>query len=170
MIMIVLLLLNMLLAIVMDAYSEQKAAIGDAETLLVELQNSFIRWKGQYYGERITFGEIYKGLRIIKAEDKCWSVAVRQKKFGKSNSMSSMSSVPMLKRSLSQTNIEKIEEFKLVTVDILRHECKSLRKKQAIQVIEEAVNMFHAEKKATTNTEEMLRIIRKVNDGTRDIK
>merc|ERR1712146_765833 len=53
-------MLNMLLAIVMDAYGEVKADVGDAETIWVEAFQQWARWKGKRLGERVGLDHILK--------------------------------------------------------------------------------------------------------------
>merc|ERR1719326_1480741 len=47
---------------------------------------------------------------------------------------------------------------------------KELPEWQAMEVLEAAICMYHTNHKETTNTEEMTRIIRKVDDGTKEIR
>jgi hypothetical protein len=195
MIMIVVLLLNMLLAIVMDAYSEQKAAIGDAETLWYELYVSIIRWREVRKGERRTLHEVYRAYREIKQQNATWNISRnpiieeeteeqakrrkrREKLLRKSGtkdlfrSVSSLSVNIPLKRKNSAKNDEEV--FKLVTVKVLMDHCKGMQyhlaEWQAIEILENVAIMHHSHNKESTNIEEMIRIIRKTDDGTKDIR
>merc|ERR1719326_654198 len=62
MILIVLLMLNMLLAIVMDAYSEVKQQAGNAETLFTEIKQTYVRWKGIRRKQLVPLSHVLKAL------------------------------------------------------------------------------------------------------------
>lgn len=168
MVMIVILLLNMLLAIVMDAYSTEKEKIGDAETLVVELVSTFRKFRGRQNGELVTLGQVYKSLRHIRANDKCKKVTVKPRRPENPDKPADKGDRPILKHASSQSTVGHLEEFKLVTIEILMHDCKDLREKQATEVIEAAIAMYHGENLQTTNTDEMNRTLLKVSEGTKD--
>mmetsp|Transcript_60169 Transcript_60169/g.105411 ORF Transcript_60169/g.105411 Transcript_60169/m.105411 type:complete len:1208 (+) Transcript_60169:107-3730(+) len=166
MVIIVLIMLNMLLAIVMDAYSEQKQAIGNAETLWEEFKQARERWKGQVEGRLVNLKEVLRAIRNNSGEFKI----VRT---GRSNSMTLGEQPPnsgRLKPSVSSQSVINVDEFSLVTVGSLQDACPRMREEQATDLITDAVMDFYNENKEGTNTEEMLRIIRKVNYSTKKLK
>merc|ERR1719310_2188530 len=65
-IMIVMLMLNMLLAIVMDAYSELKASVGNAQTLVAETMQAYSRWRGGRKGTHISLLNVFRAVRSFK--------------------------------------------------------------------------------------------------------
>lgn len=62
-ILIVLILLNMLLAIIMDTYSEVKDGISSTTTLLAQLLTEIRRWRQNRRGERVTLAHVDSELR-----------------------------------------------------------------------------------------------------------
>lgn len=54
----VLILLNMLLAIVMDAYTAEKEKVADAISLPMQVQAQWRRWRQSYTGQRIRLNEV----------------------------------------------------------------------------------------------------------------
>eukprot|EP00747_Dinoflagellata_sp_TGD_P142207 gnl/TRDRNA2_/TRDRNA2_176215_c0_seq2.p1 gnl/TRDRNA2_/TRDRNA2_176215_c0~~gnl/TRDRNA2_/TRDRNA2_176215_c0_seq2.p1 ORF type:complete len:680 (+),score=114.10 gnl/TRDRNA2_/TRDRNA2_176215_c0_seq2:141-2180(+) len=59
---IVLLMMNMILAIIMDNYSDVKNAAGNAETLLDEARQTWARWRGMRNGTFVPLGRVLKSL------------------------------------------------------------------------------------------------------------
>merc|ERR1719163_822815 len=61
-ILVVLVLLNMLLAIVMDAYTDVTASSGNAETIWFEAAQTFVRWNGVRKKELVPMTVVLKCL------------------------------------------------------------------------------------------------------------
>eukprot|EP00746_Dinoflagellata_sp_MGD_P145113 gnl/MRDRNA2_/MRDRNA2_77764_c0_seq1.p1 gnl/MRDRNA2_/MRDRNA2_77764_c0~~gnl/MRDRNA2_/MRDRNA2_77764_c0_seq1.p1 ORF type:complete len:1096 (+),score=233.83 gnl/MRDRNA2_/MRDRNA2_77764_c0_seq1:65-3352(+) len=150
MIIVVLLMLNMLLAIVMDAYSEVKMKVGNAETLWQEASQAITRMKGHRTGFLVPLSEVLKALQNDRGELK----RVKTK-----------SSV-----NTDMSDPEGQVEYVLVTVDYLRRFVPSLRVEQAIEMIQSAVEGYYEENKEEADMEELLQLIRKVNYRTKKLK
>jgi len=193
---IVLLMLNMLLAIVMDAYSEQKARLGEAETLWQEFLQVFHRWRGERSGELRSLKEVSRAVRIIKDGEmavKLHTFATRDSGnmdlmsavdfkggggFGAGGDPDSPNTPKSLRSSFSFTNLASIqfhgghgvEDFCLVTVDSLLDACPQMQEEQAMDLIQSAVKDYYLKSRGDTNIEEMCHIIRKVNSSTKRFK
>merc|ERR1719161_3490254 len=64
-IMVLLIMLNMLLAIIMDAYSEVKANVQSADTLLFHIFTFWRRWREKRTGERVSLNHIHRQLLSV---------------------------------------------------------------------------------------------------------
>jgi len=169
---IVLLLLNMLLAIVMDAYSEQKALIGEADTLWDEFKEICKQMKGQYYGVRHSLKSISRSVRYLKRKDATKKVYIKPGRIQDTLQTHSVDKLgkPALKHGSSMVDIAHYEEYSLVTVEILMKECEGMQKEQALELIEKAVLFFYSRHKETHNDEDMLQTMRKVDFSTKALK
>lgn len=68
-IVMVLILFNMLVAIIMDAYGHVKEAAGEAPTLIAQVQNMIRRHKQNRRKERVTLAHIYESLLALNDHD-----------------------------------------------------------------------------------------------------
>jgi hypothetical protein len=65
MIMVLLIMLNMLLAIIMDAYSEVKANVQNSDTLCFHIFTFWRRWRELRAGERVHLSHVYRQLMSV---------------------------------------------------------------------------------------------------------
>merc|ERR1719162_99968 len=161
---IVMLMLNMLLAIVMDAYSEQKARLGEAETLWEELIQVFRRWRGERSGELRSLKEVSRAVRIIKDGEMAVKLTttpgeggdMAEKSQRTSHMMGSERSddpgTPTTPKSImtmgatfsfATAHFNQHEDFCLVTVDSLLDACPQMQEEQAMEMIQNAVNDYY---------------------------
>lgn len=176
---IAILMLNMLLAIVMDAYSEQKQAMGDAETLWEELLQAVHRWKGERSGELRSLKEVSRAVRTIKdGESQIRVTGGGNPKMGFGggetnnpvNVLAAKSGFLAAKTHSAIFRDRQQEEYCLVTVDSLIDACPKMQEDQAMDVLTSAAMDYYMQSRGDTNIEEMCHIIRKVNFSTKRLK
>lgn len=167
-IIVVLLMLNMILAIVMDAYAEVKEGAGNAETLIEEAFQFMARWRGIRAGTMVPLEVVAHAMHAMER---------RMKRNKATRSASSfLESSFSFSKSKSNVDDKGAEEFPedeehglIITVDLLvscvNKESKGprMREEQAIDLIKGAILDYHAEKRAGASMEEVLQLTRKVN-------
>jgi len=191
MVTIVLLLMNMLLAIVMDSYQEQKAIVGDAETLWDEATQFVTRTRGIRAGRLVRLKDVLKALRndtgsfsvvrsqrnLVPQDSGQRSSKGEETSGSRSGSGSNLGTKPSRlswKTSSNSSTINDLDEYVMITCRSLQVACGLLGfrmdEAQATLLIESAIKDFYIEHEAKATTEEMLRIICKVNHGTKRLK
>lgn len=142
MIFIVMLMMNMLLTIVMDSYSNQIRSSTDAETLWYELYELFSRWHGRRQGHLVSLPYLKKCLEDHSYRDS--------------------------RRTKHETS--SVKHLNLVTVDFLQEVCPTIQPEQAIVVIAEAVMDVWSQKHEHADDEEIFMDVREVNWTTKKLK
>jgi len=187
---IVLLLLNMLLAIVMDAYADQKEKIGDAETLWSEVAQSYRRWQGQRTGQLVSLDDVFGNLHTKKS-----TLQRRVQKPSRRSTIHHADSGPLISLTEDVSSYQPVassegvddshgkkssalaatedfvgDEMALVTIDYLRDICLKMPYTQGLSLIQKSVDHFCAEHSQDAYIEDMLTAIRKVNYRTQKLK
>jgi len=175
MMIIVMLMLNMLLAIVMDAYSEQKAATGDAETLWEEAKQGFVRWNGRRKGVLMSLEEVLWHLECSRGEfltvtsegTLAQEVAVEETPVDDEQEHPTSSfnfrSMVFQAKPPEQEHVSKRRSWCLVTVATLMVVCPKMTTEQAQELIMHAILDYYAANQDDADMEEMLMDIREVN-------
>eukprot|EP00928_Gymnodinium_smaydae_P027639 TRINITY_DN21307_c0_g1_i1.p1 TRINITY_DN21307_c0_g1~~TRINITY_DN21307_c0_g1_i1.p1 ORF type:complete len:1076 (+),score=167.63 TRINITY_DN21307_c0_g1_i1:57-3230(+) len=163
---IVLLMLNMLLAIVMDSYADVKEELGDAETLLNELKQMFSRWRGQRKGTVVPLKEVLKAVSNNRDNLEVFSETMSQGDV-------SLERVHMSKYRSSRSTVSEEPElvsYSIVSMSALREICPRMSEEQALEIIQVAVEKFYSANKEKADVEELLLAMRKVDYSTKKMK
>lgn len=178
MIFIVMLMLNMLLAIVMDAYSDQKGKSTDSETLWEEGWEELMRWNAQRKGQHVRLETVLKCLKnpplhanltIVRtvndgSQNEDEEGPSRKSRFYQRQKHKTFSSPDR------RTKTELESFYQLVTLPYLLEVCPQLTKDQAGDLISKAVYDYWATNKTACDIDEMLMDAREVNFSTKKLK
>mmetsp|Transcript_30013 Transcript_30013/g.69889 ORF Transcript_30013/g.69889 Transcript_30013/m.69889 type:complete len:1307 (-) Transcript_30013:114-4034(-) len=172
------LMLNMLLAIVMGTYSEQKARLGAADTLMQEAAQAYTRWRLVRRGTHLRFREILRSLTLHlvggamaghtgHSHDALYTIdpqgASKRGILKRNGSNQSLGS--------SQASVLSAEDpFQLITVDLLKSVCPGLQTEQSMAILEATIVQILEEDMVHENTAEMLREMRKVDVAMRRLR
>jgi len=176
---IVLLMLNMLLAIVMDAYATTAEKAGDAETLWAEAGQMITRFLGHRRGTLVKMAKIVSSLN---SEGKRQGDG-KEHKFDIVKEMAPEGTDGMGRRKSGggkkgkkSIEIEELKEFRLVTVlklmEIVNTDGKGnqMRDEQALELIKETINQYNNDNQEDADVDEILSAVRKVNRSTKTLK
>merc|ERR1719387_3042703 len=145
-IVVVLLMLNMLLAIVMNAYDSVKQSLGKAETLWAELQQGFNRWVGQRKGLIIPLTDVLAALKNRTPDPRGRPGAVEK------------------------GGDEDEDEDIIITMDWMKGRLPSMPSAQMVDLLKNAAQDFYDENKEDADIDEMLQLTRKVKYRTMKLK
>lgn len=195
-IIIVLLMMNMLLAIIMDHYGEVKNQAGNAETLWEETKETYSRWRGVRRGELVSLDSIMKG--IVAAENE----GNKKKKEPEGKLARMLSNIGTPKVRVNPRIAKKQEEeakargegifhgegidgeeeqeeaddentplfpdelIRLVSVEAKR----PMSWDQALKAMTRAVSDFHEENKSNATLDEILMLTRKVHSRLKSMR
>lgn len=159
MIVVVLLMLNMLLAIVMDAYSDVNGKIGSAETLVEEGVQLWKRWRGAKKGELVPLDIILKcvksrqgrkEMRKIKCNDAVQQLAENYE--------------------VELESVGNDDVLYIVTVDGLKRAVDNLRTNQAVDLIMAALMNYYSARAESAGVDELLQLVRTVDFRTKQLR
>jgi len=164
---IVLLMLNMLLAIVMDAYDKVSRKAGDAETLWAEAGQMISRTRGTWKGKLVRMSKIVSSL---EADDKehLYDIVEEMAPEGTDG----------MGRKCASGDVDELKTFQLVTVDKMMEIFNSygkgkftqLKIDQALEIVLETVMAYHKDNQEDAEVDEVTSIVRKVDRSTRILK
>jgi len=185
---VVLLMLNMILAIIMDNYGEVKAQTGNAETLLDEAVQTWQRYRGVRSGKLISLDVIKQAMhRERRRKEIARRVSGHLPKGGNLSHMPGLASfskmfsgITEMMQTADMGDLEDDtadmgdetaygEDDYLVTMDSLRaavshvSEYIKMNEEQALEILQAAVEDFYEEHKQGVELEEVLKITQKVN-------
>jgi len=154
-----LLMMNMTLAIIMDAYSEVKEKAGNTETLFTELKQTMYRGKAWWKGEFVPFGVVLKAVQQYKAgvEVDAHPVSSRVDGSGTENSVQAeASSATTASYKAEGTGLYAWRRQVLRCddlVDLVKQKGgKDMTKKQAFEILEGAIQEFYEQNIHQLNT------------------
>eukprot|EP00746_Dinoflagellata_sp_MGD_P162963 gnl/MRDRNA2_/MRDRNA2_90744_c0_seq1.p1 gnl/MRDRNA2_/MRDRNA2_90744_c0~~gnl/MRDRNA2_/MRDRNA2_90744_c0_seq1.p1 ORF type:complete len:1192 (-),score=272.92 gnl/MRDRNA2_/MRDRNA2_90744_c0_seq1:74-3649(-) len=170
---VVLLMLNMLMAIVMDAYGEVKANVGNADTLWGETKQAWHRLQGTRSGKHVPMESVltevrrrYNEMRRLKVDKD----AKHEEKKAEENDEKKEGGKKADEKAPDVEEGELKDGARLVTIDFLKRVVDGLRTTQSIELIKEAIEAYYESAKEGVSEEELLTLIRKVNYRTKKMK
>merc|ERR1719487_161600 len=158
----------MILAIVMDAYAEVKENAGNAETLVEDGMQAWVRWRGVRAGTLVPLEVVAHAMHQLERRMKR-NRATKSASSFLEGSFSFAQSKSNVNAGTEDVFPEDEEHGLIITVDLLvscvNKESKGprMREEQAVKLIKGAILDYHAEKKAGASMEEVLQLTRKVN-------
>lgn len=159
MIIIVLLMLNMLLAIVMDAYSEQKELLREAKPLWHETAELFSRMRQERKGKLVSLKNVARYLAEYEEQEQTLAT--------KKDMTPGISSTTL---QMSSVIHDRSEYHPLITVPILMDVCEFMGEEQAADLLTGAAEAWYYENKKEASIDEMLQVMYKVNWSTKQLK
>jgi len=164
MIMVSMLLLNMLLAIVMDAYSEVKATVGSAETLGQEAMQVYLRSRGERKGTLIPLEKVQKEVKQCMNRMKRWRAEEAEKKLEKltvkeASTVRTFTATGALvvdeKEEVVEDSDESEDELGYLTVQKLLDIVPGMRYAQAMRLLGRSVSDWYETVKESADEEEL---------------
>lgn len=150
---IMLLLLNMLMAIIMDAYAEVVAQLGDADTLVGQARKIMARMKAKRAGELVDLTVVQTGLARQHKQQELDKAA--EKADGLTDNIST---------------IAEEAELELIFVDDLKQIFPEMKAHQAKDLIVQAVKQYYEKNKTSADLDEVTQLLHHVNHRTKKFK
>jgi len=144
---VVMLMLNMLLAIIMEAYGIQSALLRESESLWSETIRTFERFVGQQQGSLIRHKTVEHIL--LKNKDEFETVSLMSGKY---------------------VHEMKTETWSIVTIEKLQQLCENMRMDQARELLQKAVELFYQEHRTEADTMEALHVLHEVDSVNKQTK
>lgn len=165
-------MLNLLTAILVDAYTEVKATVDQKDTIFTEALQMLFRFRGRYRGELIPLERVLTGLREFKGSvEACTATENSFRRIVSEDSENVSVSTSIFTASSTITGqTVALETNELITVESFTLYCPGIKREQVKHILENTVVTFWIENKETSMDTEMLQVIRKVNHETRDLR
>lgn len=168
MVIVVMLMLNMLLAIVMDAYSEQKAT-EDAETLWEEAWQIIQRWNGRRQGKLVPLIDLKKCMLLGRQSDLI-KIRTSFRADVVSTGVAKKSWFVNSSEDLTEAGEDHDSKWDLVTKKYLQSVCPAMRDRQAIELLRDTALEYYATHQEEADMDTMLMEMREVNFITKELK